>query len=66
MWYMLSLDEMKHVDMNHNEVVKHINSYRAENGEPPEKMMFLYEYLHKKHIECATEIRVMQEMYGKK
>lgn len=59
LWYNLSLAEMNHVDMLHDDVVRLINSYRAENGEPPETMMFLYEYLHEKHIECAKEIKVL-------
>ena len=63
LWYALSLDEMKHADLQHDEVVKLIQEERAKKGEPPAEMMFLYEYLHKKHIECATKIKIMQTTY---
>lgn len=58
-FYTISLEEMKHVDLLHGEVVRLIEEERKEHGEPPENMMFLYEYLHEKHIECAKEIKVM-------
>lgn len=63
-FYVLSLEEMKHVELLHEEVTKLINRYRDEEGDPPEKMLFLYEYLHEKLIECEKEIRIMQGMYG--
>lgn len=34
------------MDILHDDVVRIINSYREESGEPPAEMMFLYEYLH--------------------
>lgn len=63
LWYNLSLAEMKHVDLLHEDVMRLIASYRQEHGDPPEKMLFLYEYLHEKHIKCAKEIKVLQGMY---
>ena len=61
--YDLSMEELGHMERLHGEVVRLIEQYRAENGEPPEGMMMLYDYLHKKNIEKATQIRVMQGMY---
>lgn len=61
--YNLSLEEMKHMNILHDNVVKLIEEYRKENGEPPEDMMARYEYLHGRHIEQATKARVLQAMY---
>ena len=62
-FYQLSKQEMGHVDMLHAQVKDQIESYRAQNGDPPEGMKMLYEYLHKKHIDHALEIRHAMEMY---
>lgn len=42
----LSTEELKHMSILHTEVVKIIEDYRKTNGDPPEGMMSLYEYLH--------------------
>ena len=62
-FHALSLDEMKHKDMLHEEVVKIINEYRATGAEVPSDMMAVYDYLHKKHIDRATEIKIIIESY---
>ena len=59
----LSLQEMEHMNMLHNMVVNIIQKYRKENGEPPESMLAVYNYLHKKQIEKAAEVKAMQGMY---
>lgn len=59
----LSNEEMKHMQMLHNMVVKIIENYRATKGEPPEPMMAVYNYLHEKAIEKSTEVRILQQMY---
>ena len=63
MFYSLSLDEMKHMNELHDATVEIIEEYRKEKGEPPAAMMAVYDYLHNKHIEDATEVKVMQSMY---
>lgn len=62
-FYSLSVDEMGHMEQLHETVQKTIQTYRAKHGEPPKDMMVLYDYLHGKHIEKATQIKVKQGMY---
>ena len=47
----------------HDEVVKIIEEYRKEHGEPPAAMLAVYDYLHKKHIEDAQKAKTYQTMY---
>lgn len=61
--YEASLDEMSHMNKLHEEIVRLIQSYRDKHGDPPEAMQAVYDYLHEKHIECAAEIRGLQNMY---
>ena len=61
--YELSLGEMEDMDTLHGMVVKLIEKYREEHGEPPEKMMWRYEYLHERHIADATKVKVKQGMF---
>ena len=63
---MLSAEEMKHMQLLHNQVVKLIENYRKTNGEPPAAMQAVYDYLHQKYIDEAKEIKVMQQMYMEK
>jgi hypothetical protein len=62
-WYEISLAEMSHVDMLHKQVVGIISDYRAKNGQPPEAMLAVYNYLHERAIERAEEVKRYQEMY---
>ena len=57
---MLSNEEMKHMQLLHNQVVKLIDTYRKEHGEPPEAMLAVYNYLHEKFIEEAKEVKILQ------
>ena len=61
--YNLSLGEMEDMDTLHNDVVKLIEEYRKEHGEPPEKMMWRYEFLHERQIADATMVKIKQEMF---
>ena len=59
----ISEEEMKHMALLHNEAVDIIEAYRKEKGEPPEAMMAVYEYLHKKQIDRSGEVKALQTMY---
>jgi len=61
-YYQLSLEEMKHVTMLHDSVVKIINDYKRES-EVPEAMQILYDYLHDRQIKWAAKIKAKQEQY---
>ena len=63
MFYTLSQEEMGHMEKLHKAVVVLIENYREEKGAPPAEMMAVYEYLHKKHIDQAMEIKAGQGMY---
>jgi rubrerythrin len=55
--------EMRHVNMLHDQVASIIRKHRDTHGEPPAPMMAVYEYLHGKHIEKAAEVKRYLEMY---
>jgi citrate synthase len=64
--YTISTQEEGHQQMLHNEVVKIIQSYRQQHGDPPAAMMAVYEYVHKKHIDKLAEAKQYQELYRNK
>ena len=47
----------------HEQVVSLIEAYKKEHGDPPERMMGRYEYIHEKHIEKATKIKMLQTLF---
>ena len=62
-FYEISTQEMRHVNMLHEEVVKVIKSYREKHGEPPETMMAIYDWQHERQIKKANEIKMLQTQY---
>ena len=63
LFYELSKEEMGHVDRLHQLVKAEIDEYRRTEGDPPEGMMGLYNYLHEKHIAEAMNVKVKQGLY---
>ena len=61
--YTISGQEDAHQAALHAEVVKIIEQYRKEHGEPPAAMMAVYEYEHRKMIDKMAEARRYQEIY---
>lgn len=62
----ISVQEMAHIDMLHGLVVKKIEEYRKDHGEPPADMQAIYDWQHKKHIAKAREVKASQALYGGK
>ena len=62
-FYNLSTQEMEHMNMLHKQVTEIIRKYRETDGEPPSDMLAVYNYLHKKQIDGAMEVKVLQSMY---
>ena len=63
MFYNLANEELGHVNVLHNAVVELSEEYRKENGEPPEAMKAVYDYLHEKQIEEVAEVKSMLAEY---
>ena len=61
----LSAQEMDHARILHDAVVQVINEHRQTNGDPPPAMQAIYDWLHQRQIDAATEIRGLQEMMKK-
>ncbi len=61
--YTISGQEDAHQAALHAEVVKIIEQYRKEHGEPPAAMMAVYEHEHRKMIDKMAEARRYQEIY---
>ena len=61
--YNISIQEMEHMTLLHNEVANLIKKYREDNGDPPAEMLAVYNYLHEEQIEKAAEAKSLQALY---
>jgi len=58
----MAKQELEHGDNLHSEIVTIIQDYRAKNGQPPEAMMKVYDWEHKKMIDHVARIKAMLAM----
>lgn len=63
MFYDLSVDELKHANMLHENATRIINEYRQRGNEVQDDMQAVYNYLHEKHIERYNNIKLEQAIY---
>ena len=56
----LSTEEMGHAALLHSDIVSMIEEYRKEHGDPPERMLGRYDYIHEKFIEKSNYIKALQ------
>ena len=63
LFYTLSLEEMQHMNKLHKAVEGIIQDYRSNSGEPPANMLAVYEFLHERMIEKASEVKNLQTMF---
>ena len=57
--------QQQQVQPQQNKVVKIIDEYRKENGEPPATMSALWDFSHKIIMEEADDVKILQEHYKK-
>ena len=62
-FYSLTVDEMKHIDILHDEVGRVISDYRSAGHEVPVEMQAVYDYVHDKEIERVHHIKMYLEQY---
>lgn len=58
----MAKQELEHGDNLHGEIVVIIQEYRAKNGQPPEAMMKVYDWEHKKMIDHVARVKALLAM----
>ena len=61
-YFKLSLEEMNHVAILHDQVVRIITEYKKSHEVPP-AMQTIYDYLHERQIGWAEKIKRKQEAF---
>ena len=61
--YEISTQEMRHVNLLHEEVASIIKKHRETHGEPPAVMLGIYEWMHMRQIELAKEIKILHSQF---
>lgn len=63
MYLGMAKEELGHMNRLHDQIVRIISEYRIKNGEAPRGMEEIYEWQHKKIIQCSAEVKVLIESY---
>lgn len=63
LYYQLATQESEHVMKLHAQVTALISDYRSKNGEPPEGMLEIYNYLHVKHTDAFADAKRYLDIY---
>lgn len=61
--FKLSGEEMQHVTALHDSVAGMIAEYKKDHGDPPADMLAVYNYIHRKQIEKAAQVKAKQALY---
>ena len=61
--YKLSGEEMQHVSALHEMVTAMIEEHKRDHGDPPADMLAVYNYIHRKQIGCAANVKARQALY---
>lgn len=62
MFLQMSRQELDHVDKLHEMVKKTIKTYKDQGGKVPEGMEIVYDWQHKKMMDCVAKIRYLHDM----
>ena len=62
-YYDRSVRDLDNMGNLHDDVVKIIDDYKKEKGEPPEVMLQLWKFEHEQLVEDTTEIKQLQDYY---
>ena len=62
-FFNLTSEELRHVDILHDEVVRVINDFKNAGNEVPPDMQAVYDYIHRKQIERVHDVRMFLEQY---
>jgi hypothetical protein len=62
-YHEIAIQELRHVELLHGEIVKLIELHRRTKGEPPAAMLAVYDYMHGRMIERDTEVRIMLDRF---
>lgn len=63
LFYSLSLEELKHKSMLHNQLVKEMQNYIALHSEKEEEVKAVYDVLNERQVEWENSIRTYQSAY---
>ena len=62
-FFKLANEEIGHADSLHKQVMMLVSEYKKTVGEPPADMLAIYKYLHGKHIDKLSEVKVKLSLY---